>query len=155
MPNLHRQRLAYPQYWHSFEARLPLGSGKPARKQTREAQINRRLELLGIVLALGAAVVGGITSSLADEAQIEVGVGELRGEILSLFAPRGCRSDGNEPKLQERCGARACGSSLAGRRGLAELQQNADFRALLRPQPDQLEERREAEGAYALTTPDD
>ena len=52
--------------------------------------MNRRLELLSIVLvALGAAVVGGITSSLADEAQVEVGIGELRGEILSLFAPPG------------------------------------------------------------------
>ena len=30
--------------------------------------MNRRLELLGIVLALEAGVVGGITSSLADEA---------------------------------------------------------------------------------------
>ena len=62
----------------------------------------------------------------------------------------GCRSDGNEPKLQGRCGARACGSSLAGRRGLAELQQNADFRALLRPQPDQHEERRQAQGLMYL-----
>ena len=45
--------------------------------------MNRRLELLGVVLfALGAALVGGITSSLADEiTRVEVGVGELRGEI--------------------------------------------------------------------------
>ena len=32
---------------------------------------------------------GEITSSLADEAGIEVGVGDVRGEILSLFAPPG------------------------------------------------------------------
>ena len=52
--------------------------------------MNRRLELFSIVLfALNAGVVGGgVTSSLADEAGVEVGVGELRGEILSLFAPR-------------------------------------------------------------------
>ena len=52
--------------------------------------MNRRLELLSIVLfALGAGVVGGITSSLADEAGVEARVGELRGEILSLLAPAG------------------------------------------------------------------
>ena len=55
-------------------------------------QINRRLELVSaVLLALGAGVVGGgVTSSRADEfTRIEVGVGELRGEILSLFAPPG------------------------------------------------------------------
>jgi alcohol dehydrogenase (cytochrome c) len=53
--------------------------------------MNRRLKLSRIVLfALGAGVVGGgVTSSFADVAGIEVGVGELRGEILSLFAPPG------------------------------------------------------------------
>ena len=95
-------------------------------------------------------MVGGITSSFADEAQVEVGIGDLRGEILSLFCASGRRSDGNKPKLQGRCGARACGPAVADRRGLAKLQQNADFRALLRPQPDQHEERREAEGALHL-----
>jgi hypothetical protein len=93
--------------------------------------MNRRLKLSSIVLfALGA---GAVTSSRADVAGIEVDVGDLRGEILSLFAPLGALATENEPKLQGRCGARACGSSLAGRRGLAELQQDADFRALLRP----------------------
>jgi alcohol dehydrogenase (cytochrome c) len=54
--------------------------------------MNRRLKLSSIVLfALGAGVVGGgVTSSRADEfTRIEVGVGDLRGEILSLFAPPG------------------------------------------------------------------
>jgi alcohol dehydrogenase (cytochrome c) len=53
--------------------------------------MNRKLEFLSIALAaLGAAAVGsGITSSRADEAGIEVDVGDLRGEILSLFAPLG------------------------------------------------------------------
>src|SRR3984957_1476348 len=49
-----------------------------------------RLEIIVLALAsLGAAAVGGATSSLADEAGIEVDVGDLRGEILSLLAPAG------------------------------------------------------------------
>jgi len=53
--------------------------------------MTRRLELLSIVLfALSAGVVGGaVTSSLADEAGIEARIGELRGAVLSLFAPAG------------------------------------------------------------------
>jgi PQQ-dependent dehydrogenase (methanol/ethanol family) len=63
--------------------------------------MNRRLELLSIVLfALDASVVGGITSSLADEAQVEVGIGELRGEILSLFAPRGAVATETNPNYK-------------------------------------------------------
>src|SRR5277367_6035188 len=75
----------------AFLRRLPLESRKPLCKQTMEAQVNRRIELLSIVLlALGAGVVGGIASSLADEmTRVEVGIGELRGEILSLGAPSG------------------------------------------------------------------
>ena len=51
--------------------------------------MNRRLELFSIVLfAASAGVVGGgVTSSLADEEGIEARVGELRGAIMSLFAP--------------------------------------------------------------------
>jgi hypothetical protein len=51
--------------------------------------MNRRLELFSIVLfAVSAGVVGGgVTSSLADEEGIEARVGELRGAIMSLFAP--------------------------------------------------------------------
>src|SRR5271170_7183670 len=63
--------------------------------------MNRRLELLGIVLfALNAGVVGGITSSLANEAGIEVGVGDLRGEILSLFAPPGAVATETNPNYK-------------------------------------------------------
>ena len=56
-------------------------------KQERR-KMNRRLEI--IIVALGAAAVGaGITSALADEAGAEARVGELRGAVLSLFAPAG------------------------------------------------------------------
>jgi len=53
--------------------------------------MNRRLEFSSIVLfTLGASVLGGAVSpSLADLTGIEVGVGELRGAVLSLFAPAG------------------------------------------------------------------
>ena len=46
--------------------------------------MNRRRRRLNILLfVLGAGVAGGgVTSSRADEAQIEGRVGELRGEIL-------------------------------------------------------------------------
>jgi alcohol dehydrogenase (cytochrome c) len=53
---------------------------------------------LGVV---GAAAVGaGITSSLADEAGIEVGVGDMRGEILSLFAPPGAVATETNPNYK-------------------------------------------------------
>ena len=42
-----------------------------------------------LVAIIAAVVGGGVTSSLADVAGIEVDIGDLRGEILSLFAPRG------------------------------------------------------------------
>ena len=63
--------------------------------------MNRRLKLLSIVLfALNAGVVGGVTSSLADESRIRGGVGELRGEILSLFAPRGAVATETNPNYK-------------------------------------------------------
>jgi hypothetical protein len=51
------------------------------QKKARETEMNRGLKLSSIVLfALAAGVVGGgVTSSRADEAGIEVGVGDLRG----------------------------------------------------------------------------
>src|SRR5258708_12972391 len=51
--------------------------------------MNRRLELFSIVLfALNAGVVGGgVTASLADEAGVEVGLGELRSAVLWLLEP--------------------------------------------------------------------
>src|SRR5262245_16292740 len=53
--------------------------------------MNRKVALVIMALvALGAGVVGGgVSSSLAGETSVEVGIGELRGAILSVFAPRG------------------------------------------------------------------
>src|SRR5271168_5080723 len=65
--------------------------------QTREAQMNRRFETIIVALALAAAAMGGIASSLADETGIEVDVGDLRGEILSLFAPAGAVATERNP----------------------------------------------------------
>jgi len=51
-----------------------------------------------MVLALNAGVVGGgVTSLLADEAGLEARVGELRGAILSLFAPAGAVATETNP----------------------------------------------------------
>jgi alcohol dehydrogenase (cytochrome c) len=64
--------------------------------------MNRRLKLSSIVLfALGAgAVSGALTSSRADMAGIEVDVGDLRGEILSLFAPLGAIATETNPNYK-------------------------------------------------------
>ena len=64
--------------------------------------MNRRPGLVTIVLfALSAgAVDGGITSSLADEAQLEVGVGDLRGAVLSLLAPAGAVATETNPNYE-------------------------------------------------------
>jgi alcohol dehydrogenase (cytochrome c) len=64
--------------------------------------MNRRLKLSSIVLfSLGAGGVGGgITSSRADMAGIEVDVGDLRGEILSLFAPLGAIATETNPNYK-------------------------------------------------------
>jgi len=64
--------------------------------------MNRRLGLVGIVVfALGAGVVGGrVTSSLADEAGLEARVGELRGAVLSLFAPAGAVATETNPNYK-------------------------------------------------------
>src|SRR5271163_2402692 len=53
-----------------------------------------------VLFALEAGVVGGLTSSLADEAGIEARVGELRGEILSLFAPPGAVATETNPNYK-------------------------------------------------------
>jgi hypothetical protein len=51
--------------------------------------MSRSLGLVGIVV-FAVVVGGGVTSPLADEfTRIEVRVGELRGEPLSLFARGG------------------------------------------------------------------
>ena len=63
--------------------------------------MNRRLELFSIVLfALNAGVAGGVTSSLADEAGVEARVGELRGAVLSLFAPAGAVATETNPNYK-------------------------------------------------------
>src|SRR6516165_7594996 len=64
--------------------------------------MKRRLGLVSIVvLELNAGVVGGgITSSLADEAGVESRVGELRGAVLSLFAPAGAVATETNPNYK-------------------------------------------------------
>src|SRR5271169_3093397 len=63
--------------------------------------MNRRLELLIVLFALNADVVGGgVTSSLADEAGIEARVGELRGAIMSLLAPAGAVATETNPNYK-------------------------------------------------------
>ncbi|MGC1577325.1 MAG: hypothetical protein WA813_14610, partial [Beijerinckiaceae bacterium] len=63
--------------------------------------MNRRLEIIILALvALDAGVVGGITSSRADVAGIEVDVGDLRGEILSLFAHPGAIATETNPNYK-------------------------------------------------------
>jgi alcohol dehydrogenase (cytochrome c) len=53
--------------------------------------MNRSSKILSIMLfAVGSGVIGeGVTSALADEAAIEVGLGDLRGEVLQLFGRPG------------------------------------------------------------------
>src|ERR1700756_2024759 len=61
--------------------------------------MNRRLKI--IIVALGAAVVGGgVTPLLADEAGVEVDLGELRGAILSLLAPAGAVATETNPNYK-------------------------------------------------------
>jgi alcohol dehydrogenase (cytochrome c) len=65
--------------------------------------MNRRIKLHGIALFAGAvSVVGGwVAASRADEfTRIEVGVGDLRGEILSLFAPPGAIATETNPNYK-------------------------------------------------------
>src|SRR5215471_18341816 len=64
--------------------------------------MNRRLGLISIaVFALDAGIVGGgVTPSLADEAGIEARVGELRGAVLSLFAPVGAVATETNPNYK-------------------------------------------------------
>ena len=64
--------------------------------------MNRRLELFSIVLfAVSAGLVGGgVASAFADEVGIEVDLGDLRGEILSLFARRGAVATETNPNYK-------------------------------------------------------
>jgi alcohol dehydrogenase (cytochrome c) len=57
----------------------------------------RRTLLAGVAAVVG----GGVTSPRADEfTSIEVGVGDLRGEILSLFAPAGAIATETNPNYK-------------------------------------------------------
>src|SRR5215475_4570965 len=80
------------------------------RLNSAHSLMHRRSWLMKIVNALrrtllagvAAVVGGGITSSRADEfTRIEVGVGELRGEILSLFAHPGTIATETNPNYRE------------------------------------------------------
>src|SRR5215470_6690917 len=53
--------------------------------------MNRSLGFVNVAaVALNMGIVGGVvTPSLADEAGVEARIGELRGAVLSLFAPAG------------------------------------------------------------------
>src|SRR5260370_27439626 len=64
--------------------------------------MNRRLKLFSIVLfALSGGVVGGgVTSALADEAGVEVDLGELRSAVLSLLAPAGAVATETNPNYK-------------------------------------------------------
>jgi len=64
--------------------------------------MNRRFEFFSLVLfALGASILcAGVTRSLADMARVEVGVGELRGAVLSLLAPVGAVATETNPNYK-------------------------------------------------------
>src|SRR5215471_21233143 len=64
--------------------------------------MNHRLGLAGIVvLALNASVLGGgVTSSRADEEGLEARAAELRGAILTLFAPAGAVATETNPNYK-------------------------------------------------------
>jgi alcohol dehydrogenase (cytochrome c) len=61
--------------------------------------MNRRLGPVSIVL-FAIVVGGGVTSSLADVAGVEVGIGELRSAVLSLFAPAGAVATETNPNYK-------------------------------------------------------
>ena len=65
--------------------------------------MNRGLKLFSSVLfALNVGVVGGgVTSALADEAEVEVGLGELRSAVLSLLAPAGAVATETNPNYKD------------------------------------------------------
>src|SRR5262249_31777955 len=78
------------------------GNPKLAMLAGREAEVNYRLGSISVVvLALNAGVVAGkVTSSLADEAGLEARVGEVRGAVLSLFAPVGVVATETNPNYK-------------------------------------------------------
>jgi alcohol dehydrogenase (cytochrome c) len=62
--------------------------------------MNRRLGLVSIIVFALGVMAGGVTFSLADEAGVEARIGELRGEILSLFAPAGAVATETNPNYK-------------------------------------------------------
>src|SRR5215472_13523104 len=57
--------------------------------------------IIALVAIIGPVVGGPVTSSLADEmTPVELGIGELRGEVLSLFAPRGAIATETNPNYK-------------------------------------------------------
>src|SRR5215831_2876435 len=71
------------------------------QKKAREREMNRRLELLSVLFALSAGVVGGGVTSLADElSRIEAFGGELRSAVLSLSAPPGAIATETNPNYK-------------------------------------------------------
>ena len=102
-----RRILSFPRVFNFLESVVSRWTSgfvrdilRPGGNMTRK----RPTILIGIVAALAAlyaaAVGSGITSSRADEAGIEVGVGDLRGEILSLFAPLGAIATETNPNYK-------------------------------------------------------
>src|SRR5215472_17461263 len=74
--------------------------------------------VIALVAIIGAAAGGRVTSSLADVmTSVEVGVGELRGEILSLFAPPGAVATEANPNYK---GAAAPARAAAPSPGAAD-----------------------------------
>src|SRR5262249_54420318 len=71
-------------------------------QEDRDMGMNRRLGFVNIAaVALNMGIVGGVvTPSLADEAGIEARVGELRGAVLSLFAPAGAVATETNPNYK-------------------------------------------------------
>src|SRR5215467_1187770 len=65
-------------------------------------EMKHKLGLAGIVVfALNASVLGGgVTSSRADEEGLEARAAELRGAVLTLFAPRGAVATETNPNYK-------------------------------------------------------
>ena len=107
--------------------------------------MNMKYTLLIIAVALGVigAAVGGALY-LAYPVQVSTLAGMTRNYLLSWSAPPGTiTTELNAAYKGRSCCAPACRRGVIARRdrrGLAELQPNTHFRALLAAEPDQYEE---------------
>src|SRR5215472_1017861 len=103
--------------------------------------MSRRLEIIILVLvALGAAGAGaGAALYFAYPNQVQLAAGEARAYLLSFEPASRHGEDGGERGIQGCSDTRLCRRNSARRSGrrLAELQQNADFGAILRAHSDQ------------------